>query len=300
MRKLLTKFICFILTLVTCVSFLGGCNLVSVDTERDMKQVVATVKISDDIPEADKIYKKDILMAYINYGYYYQHNQSSTMGTVIESLLKQLINTRIYVQNAIIKFDADEGIYAGNIVDKNKDKWDLERYLTEDDIIDAKYHTYKDMNDFIDNYVEDKPGDKVQDTLFETVRTAPTDAKNAEKELTTAEKQAYIEKGIDKSNRKKAYNEVIKILEINQLLGDDYKGDIRESEYFKSTLNDYYESRLVEKFEKCVTDSARKTVTYDDLKNAFIESYNRQAAMDDAEFVKMLSSASNEAPVFSL
>ena len=82
-------------------------------------------------------------MAYINYGYYYEQ-QGAAMGQIVSSIVSQLINNRVYVQNAINKFDSEDDIYAGKVVDSSKDKWDLERYLTEEEILDAKYHTYKD------------------------------------------------------------------------------------------------------------------------------------------------------------
>lgn len=295
MRNLLKKLTCLALTFTLCVSFLGGCNLVTVDSERDLNQVIATIQIAEDIPE-DKIYKKDVIMAYINYGYYYQQ-QGSEMGQIVEQIVSQLVNNRVYVQNAIDKFDGNDGIYAGKIADSGKDKWDLERYLTAEEILDAKYHTYKDMNDLVDAYVEDKPGDKVQDTLIEEVRTAPTGAANAEKELSDADKQEYINKGIEKNSRKKAYNEVVKVLKVNELLGDGYEGTIETSDYFKQTLKNYEENKIIEKFEKCVKDAARNTVTFDDVKAAYTEKYNAQSALDENGFAAMLDTATADEPV---
>ena len=181
MRKPFVALASLILSLVLSLSFLGGCNLVTVDSERDMNQIVATVKI-DASADADEIKKKDIVMSYINYGYMYEYNYGYSREKVINLILNQLITTRVYVQNAIIKFDADEDIYKGNIVDAQKGKWDMDRYLTEEELIDVEYLTVKDMNDLIKNYVEND-GEKVNDTLIETVRTVPTNAANKEKKL---------------------------------------------------------------------------------------------------------------------
>ena len=109
MRNLLKKLTCLLVTLIMCVSFLGGCNLITTDSERDLNQVIATIKISDDVAE-EHILKKDVVMAYINYGYYYQQ-QGAEMGQIVESIVSQLINNRVYVQNAIDKFNSETGIY---------------------------------------------------------------------------------------------------------------------------------------------------------------------------------------------
>ena len=296
MRNLLKKIACLVMTLIMCVTFFSGCNLVTTDNKRDMNQVVATIKISNDIPKAENIYKKDIVMDYINYGYYYEYYQGMSRSEVMKSIINQLINNRVYVQNAMLAFDKGEAPFD---IEKNtgKDKWDITRYLTEEEITDALYSTYKDMNNLLDNYAEEK-ADKVQDTMIEAVRTAPTDAKNAEKELSIDEKKAYIEKGVDVSgDRRKAFNEVIDLLESNELLGDDYNGALTSTLYYNETLKGYQEQALIEKFEKCVKDDARAKITYQDLKNVYLENYNKQAELDDTAFAEKLSSATASDPV---
>ncbi len=296
MRKIFKTLACLIMSLLMSMTFLGGCNLVSVDNKRDMNQVVATVKISEDVPEAEKIYKKDIVMAYLNYGYYYEY-QGQSRADVIDFIVTQLISNRVYVQNAILKFDTNQGIYAGHIQDATKDKWDIEKYLTAEEKTDAKYSTYKDMNDFIDNYVEDNE-DKINDTLSATVRTVPTNAANKEKELDNGKKLTYIEKGIDVSgDRRKAYNEVVEVLEINELLGDDYNGDLTTTTYFKETLKNYQETKLLEKFEKCITNSVITNLTIADLQEQYKRKYEEQVNMLAADFAEKLSSATSGDPV---
>ncbi|MBR2449274.1 MAG: hypothetical protein IKB30_04030 [Clostridia bacterium] len=296
MRKIFKTLACLIMSLLMSMTFLGGCNLVSVDNKRDMNQVVATVKISEDVPEAEKIYKKDIVMAYLNYGYYYEY-QGQSRADVIDFIVTQLISNRVYVQNAILKFDTNQGIYAGHIQDATKDKWDIKKYLTAEEITDAEYLTYKDMNDFIDNYVEDNE-DKFNDTLSATVRTVPKDAANEEKELDNGKKLTYIEKGIDVSgDRRKAYNEVVEVLEINELLGDDYNGDLTTTTYFKETLKNYQETKLLEKFEKCITNSVITDLTIADLQEQYQRKYEEQENMSAADFAEKLSSATSGDPV---
>ena len=155
------------------------------------------------------------------------------------------------------------------------------------------------MNDFIKNYLEDNE-DKFNDTLSATVRTVPTDAANEEKELDNGQKLTYIAKGIDvnsSADRRKAYNEVVEVLEINELLGDDYNGDLKTTTYYKETLKSYQESKLLEKFEKCITDKARSTLTFDNLKEQYSRKYTEQLNMNEADFAEKLSSATSGDPI---
>lgn len=299
MRKMFKKLTCLALTLVMCVSFLGGCNLITTDSERDLNQVIATIQINAESPK-EEILKKDVVMAYINYGYYYQQ-QGSEMGEIVKSIVSQLINNRVYVQNAVNKFDSNSGVYAGMVVDSSKEKWDLTRYLTAEEIIDIEYHTYKDVDELITAYDENKPGDKVQDTLIEEVRTAPTAKETDAHDHGDVDMDKFIKNCKDtdfnKSDRKKAYNEVIEVLDVNELLGKDYDGKIENSDYFKKTLKNYQENEIIDKFEKCIKSDARSKVTFADVENAYLEKYNAQLALDENGFATMLDSASADAPV---
>lgn len=152
MRKILVTVASLIMTLVMSMSFLG-CNLVTTDNAKNMNQVIATVQITEDAP-VDKIYKKEIVMSYLNYGYIYEQNYGYTREQVMKLIIDQLITTRVYVQHAIVMFGTtdENNMYYGNVVNKDKGVWDLERYLTEDEIIDAVYSAKKDMNAIIKSY----------------------------------------------------------------------------------------------------------------------------------------------------
>ncbi|MBE5754529.1 MAG: hypothetical protein E7340_04275 [Clostridiales bacterium] len=296
MKKILVAVVSLVMTLVMSMTFLGGCNLVTVDNERNMNQVIATVKIAADAPE-ENIYKKEVAMSYINYGYIYEQSYGYTRERVINLIVNQLITTRVYVQNAIIQFNnADSSsIYYGNVVNEDKGTWDLDRYLTEDEIIDAEYMTKKDMNSMIHGYMEGHDHG-VTDTIVGEVRAVPTDAANKEKELTNAQKQAYKIDTNSSTDRRAAYNEVIELLEQNELLGN-YDGSIESTAYYKDSLKSYKENTIVEKFEKAINDAARKSVTYEDLQNVYENNFNTQSEMSDSEFAEKLSSATAEDPV---
>lgn len=301
MRKIFITIASFLMSFVMCLGFLGGCGLISVDGEKDMNQVIATVKISDSLEKEEKILKKDIVMAYLNYGYMYEYNYGYTRDKVINMIVDSLISNRVFVQYAMQKFNAD-GLVVDNTVE---DVWNIDRYLTngtvdveDNEILDAKYSAYKDMNNLITSYMDVE--DKVQDAMPEAVRTVPTGAANAEKELTAAEKNAYVQKGIDDGDdnleRKKAFNKVIDLLDNNELLGD-YTDDLTQTTYYQETLKNYKEQKLLEKFEKGIKDAARANVNFSDLEEVYASRYESQSDMSAADFAEKLSSATASDPV---
>ncbi len=295
MRKIMLTIATALLTIVMCLSSLVGCNLVTVDNKRDMNQVVATVQIED--APVETIYKKDMIIAYLNY-YYQLEQQGYSRAQTFETIIENLVNNRVFVQYAM-KYFSDKGMGDAN------DKWNIEKYLTDgsvdpedNELLDAKYSAYKDMNDLIDSYVTDKEGDKVGDTYSETVRVVPTGATN-DVELTAAEKTQYINKGIDVTERRKAFSDVINVLKSNDLLGDgEYKNnDITTTTYYKETINGYYEQALIAKFEKTITTEARAKVTLEMVNGEYERLYNIQKGYSNKEFVTALDSVSAQSPI---
>ena len=99
MKKKLIAIASFIMSLVMSVACLGGCNLITTDVNKDMKQVVATVSIENGVK--DNVYKQDIIVDYLNYGYYYVEYQQYSMEDTINLIVKSRTNTLILVQNAM-------------------------------------------------------------------------------------------------------------------------------------------------------------------------------------------------------
>lgn len=307
MKKKLVAFVAVIMSVFLSFTALTGCNLITVDNERDMNQVVATVNIGNEGVKTDEILKRDMVMMYLNYGS--SLSSSYSQSQIFEILISQLINNRILVQSAMKSFEDDESFPKNT----TKDKYDAARYLTTEDktvgeeitelsdVNEAKYQTIKSINDLIDNYVEDVE-EKVGDTLSEDIRTTPTDAAN--KELTAKEKSDYIAKGVDTGindkKRRKAYNNVLKLLESNSLLGDDYVSDITQTTYYKELLDSSYESILIEKYEDTLKAQARAKVTYQMLEDKYVEMYEGQQndyGNNETDFASALSSATADNPV---
>ncbi len=292
MRKLLIKLASMVLVFVMGVTSLVGCGLVTTDTERDMNQVIAAIQIDESAPE-DVILKKDIVMAYINYGYIYEQQYGYSTVDTFNLIIDSLVNNRVLVQSVIKEqYDSAKG-------------WEVENYLSDDAKLEAKYTAIKAMNDVIESYKTQEDEDKA-DTLWDTIRTVPDNAANKEKDVDKAD---YVAKGVimeDTAEFRKAYNKVIELLRQNELLGDDYKvNDITTSDYYKQTLKDAQETELLTAYQKKIKDEviakfvkdSSGNVTLDKLNTAYVEKRDEQKELSNADLVSLFSSATSSEPI---
>lgn len=291
MKKRLIKLITLILSVVIGIAGLSGCRLVTKNSERDLDQIVATVNVNQE----ENIYKKDLVMGYMNYGYVYMQYYGYTAEKVYTLILNNLVDNRIIVQVAYEQFENT------SVKDNTKAQFTPERYLDEEEITEAKYNTYKSLNDLLDSYSKDNSYAETKDTLYLDVRTVPTDAVNAEKDV---DKAAYVENidknGFDVSSdtyKRAAFNKVIELLKDANLLGNDYKGDLRETEYFKLLLKSNYENEIVENYEESVLDEIKASVSYENLQALYQEKLNAQKEWSNSDFVSALKSASATSPI---
>ena len=153
MKRFLVSIAALVLAIVMCFSTLAGCNLITVNNERNLNQVVATVQIEEDAP-LDKIYKKDMALAFMNYGYMYVQYYGYTQAQTYQMILDSLVQSRVFVQYAMKAFDKGVAPFAITIEkeDENKGVWDVTKYLTAEEELEARYNTIKAMNDLIDSY----------------------------------------------------------------------------------------------------------------------------------------------------
>ncbi len=278
MRKILASIISLALSLIVCLSTLSGCNLVQTDSKKDMNQVVATVQIAGD---KAYIYKKDLIMSYMN-KYYQYEQQGQSRAQVFDMMVSELIQSRVLVQSAILHFAGE-----------NATDWQAKTYLDDKERKEALYYTYRDINSLIDAYDGDREEDGLQDDYDGVVRVAPTgafdDNGNLIKQPSEGEIDAYIQKGIDVSGRLKAYNALIKALKNNELLGDEYDGsNITTTEYYNDVLTLYYEKALVENYEQEIMAQARANVTYEKLQAKYKEIYDDQKELTPDKFAEKL------------
>ncbi len=290
MRKFFVKIITLMLISVLCMSTLFGCKLITTNNERDMQQLVATIKIED--APVKNIYKSDVIVAYGNY-----ISNSGDYNTATSELFEQVIDSLI--QNAVLvqysmKYFAEKPDFAG-------EKWKLETYLDEDEKRDCLYNTYLKMEDFIEDYIKDKPEDAVGDTYTGTVRVTPTGAQ-VSTEVSVDRKDNYIanfEQDVITKNPN-AFVKAINALKANDLLGDyKYDNKVENIEYFKQMLTAYQESMLVEKLQEDIEKTARSVIEYEDVVNEYKRIYQEQEDWSSNDFKVGFESVSAKSPILN-
>lgn len=293
MKKKLAMIIATILSVLMCFSVLAGCNIVTINNEKDMTQVVAEVDILNGA-KVKQIKKRDMIVAYLNYGYYYAYS-GYTQAQVFDMIIENLVGTEIMLQYIMNEYES-----SGKVANSNKAKYTAARYLGGDDLIDAEYDAISSVNALIDGYVDEDP--TYQDAYSEKVRAIPSGAVNDEEEKTPQQKQDYIDEGIFDvgvgEERHKAYNKVIRYLKNNGVLGN-YKSDIKETTYYNDLLVSYQETKLLEVYSEEYTDNYRKNVNYASLENKYAEMYSAQKnnSITASKYEEALSGATVEKPV---
>lgn len=297
MKKRFSAIASFILALIMSLSILGGCNIITTDNEKDMNQVIATVRIDDTIDtNICDIYKREIVMMYLNYGYIYVQNYGMTTSEVFELLINDQIEQKIILQSAMKDFDA--GVY-GNIVNEEENKWELKRYLTGPELIECEYKARKEIDALIDSYEYEEDAPK-SDVLNDSLRTVPTDATVYVKELTPDEQDAYNKKGFDidsSKERRDAFNSVINLFEVNGFVGDAFDGTIESTKYYKETVANYIENQIIIKYQRLASAKERSEFTFEDLEHEFEEKLEEQKNYTESEYATALENASVASPV---
>lgn len=281
MKRIFTLIISLVLVMVFMLTTLAGCNLIKTDSEKDMNQVVATIKIADDIDE-EKIYKKDLLLSYINTYYVYEQSYGYSREEVFEMIVKNTIESKVLVQSAILYFAEKDNVIG---------PWTAEKFLSQDEITSATYAAYKSINDLIDSYADEhEHEEKVQDSIMGTVRPVPAGAVNDE-EVSIEEMAAYVQEGIDVVERRAQFNLMVKALKSNSLLGDDFDGsNILTTDYYKNLYKSYCEEELIVNYEQELSKAIRDQASYDKVKQAYAEIYNAQKELMLNDFITTANS----------
>jgi hypothetical protein len=298
MKKRLITFLALIMSLVMSVCFLQGCGIITVNSERDMKQVVATVSIDDEI--SSDIIKREVIVAYLNYGSMYTqagHSMADAFGHIIDGL----ISDEIMFQNAMKEMEDKVAPFDGDgFINESYAKWNVKRYLTGPEDIEAIYQTKLTINEILDTYDKSKNPELKEDTLTETVRTVPTGATKYVKELSDGEKIDYVNTDFDitsSTERRQAFNKFISLLEVNNLVGDEFDGTVESTEYYKTSLATFYEAAIVGKYRDTIYKAEREKFTFEVLEKAYTERYEEQKAWSNAEFINALSNAQAGKPI---
>ena len=127
MKKILAMIVTFLMAVVMCFSAFG-CNITSINSEKDNAQVVAEVNVLGDDYKTAKITKQDMVIAYYSYGYYYAYYGYS-MEDIFNMIIENLVGTEIMMQTIMDEYEKDDTFV------KNTDKaqYTIERYLKSEE-----------------------------------------------------------------------------------------------------------------------------------------------------------------------
>lgn len=297
MKKKLIAFVSLIMALLVSVVSLGGCNLVTTNVEKDMQQTVATVSLENGV--SDNVTKQELIMDYLNYGNYYVQYQGYTLEQAFDMIVENRVNTLLLYQNAMKQLDA-KGEYADD--KQNLSKWNPERYLEEEDIVEIKYEIYSSIEETLQVFADEEKKTTVKDTFTTTSRPTPANATNKEEEV---DKGAFVTRvettGFEvDGDYRTAFNKFINYLKNNNLLGSDYQaGKIATTDFYKKNYKSQMQTKVLEIYRELLTkeEQAKSQFGYDAMATLFEQEYAKQTEWSNAEFESALQSASFSSPM---
>ncbi|MBE7091499.1 MAG: hypothetical protein E7363_06290 [Clostridiales bacterium] len=215
-KRLLALFLVLSLAMGTLFT-LTGCALISKDEERDLNQVVATVKVND---RTDNITKRELISSFNQYGYTYMYYYGMSAEATLDLLLDQLVNRKIVVQKAeTILPEMNAGTIIGN---------PLEKYLSQNQINTIKKKANETINSAIEGYLEKDEEEETEDTEeTEEIRTTPTYEDDGEEEVVLESEIPEVDKDSTKAI-KTAYAQFEKDLKKNYYTYETYYASVVE------------------------------------------------------------------------
>lgn len=187
-----------------------GCNYVLTDSEKDLKQVVATVRIKDTLAEdaeyknvanavdtiiggEAEIYKSDLISYYLSVGYQYVENYGYSMKDTINMLLDGLVSREIMIQYAVAYYlntdstktqeghDAfvkqeklDAGEKLAKLYEAHPEVLTYKYFLDEDEFKLTEYTLKKSLNNSLDSLEKSIIKAEEETTTDTEARTLPT------------------------------------------------------------------------------------------------------------------------------
>ncbi len=233
MKKFITKILSLVLTVVLSIGFFSGCDLVTTDTEADMALTIATVQLEG--MNKDEIKKSELVSAFNTSGYLYVYYYGYTESEAYKTILEEIVNNRIIVQQAkqslttatttlknekgyfVLAKEATNKTSIDNVlciknykgedmttIDKNAD---VINFLTEYEVLKAKYTALKSIDSYIESYkdIEDEEHNHNHETLALTPRatlTIETEAEGNEWEIKNDDELKVITEDYLKSFKK--------------------------------------------------------------------------------------------------
>ncbi len=233
MKKLITKILSLVLALSMSIGFFSGCDLVTTDTEADMQLTIATVQLEG--MKKDEIKKSELVSSFNTSGYlyvlYYGYTESETYNMIFEDLVKNRIvvqQAKLSLTTATTTLKNDKGYFlsAKEAVDKTsidnmltivnyegKDMTTIDKnadvinFLTEYEVLKAKYNALKNIKSLIDSYKdsEEEEHNHDHDTISLTPRatlTVETEVEGNEWEIKNDDELKVVTEEYKKSFKK--------------------------------------------------------------------------------------------------
>lgn len=306
--------------LAACIALsatFAGCSQISTDNKLDMEQVIARVDIfkADNFPERLSAYssaagtadilKRDLVSAYISYGY--SNAGSSSSAEIFNSLVDSLVSNAVVTQYCIIELLADKAETQPDILSQYLACGDeISKYETllgkdSDAVKIAQYSLYSFINSKLDGkektLIEEEKGYAGTDT-----RTTPTNLETEQDDYYPRkgneldynvytgfegylldQSGAYMDDAIEgttRAFRRRAYDDYIQDLRTNYLI-DESEENVADvlslkatktqyASYLKAQIvseyNDLYEAELKEALKS--GDSSYVQSVYDELLNS--------------------------------
>ena len=206
MKKFLAKLTALVLTLSFAIGIFAACDWITVNSDRDLSQIVATVRIADDI-DAQDLTKRELRTRFMSYEYQYVYYYGYTAAQAYKLALDNLVRNRVVVQKARIelanlyndslgknaaelddftKYFVENALAGTNRINYKSGEVtvkttvpekgaaeDLAQYLTEYEYKRVYYNVRRSLNGMIDAYTDEEEEEE-KETITYTARTAPT------------------------------------------------------------------------------------------------------------------------------
>ncbi len=304
MKKVFSKIIVAIVSIIMCLSIFVGCDWIQVDQDKDMAQIIASVQISDEV-DKDDIYKRELVSGFLSYGFQYVYYYGYTTSQAYEIVLEDLVKNRIIVQQARVelaktynsirlKNDADltdfEKYFKANatagdsdISAKSNDIESLKKYLTEYEIGYCYYQARKTVNDAIDTYVEEEEEEEETEDVTYDERTAPTqeeqdtDTEEALRKATPTVDDYDVANVVLKLEEDALKNQYQNLYDLNVAIYNNYKIEIpnEKKKAYSSLIQYLRESGLIDSDESydytTDTDNVLKYTYFEDILTTQLE-----------------------------
>ena len=315
---------------VLALGALAGCDLVSVDLQKDYQQVIAEVDITKgedfasggkyaayaDAIESSSIVKRDLVASFMNVGYLYVESYGYSYEEAYDLIKNSLVNRAIYLQYAQVYF-FESGDYtvegyeaAVNAAEEgDKDIAGLAYFLDEEEIAKAEYDVKVSLNTAIDS-LETSIIKFEDEHDHDEARTTPTGVDTVNEDFVDPAYKVYtgsnsasdcgsyetVERSTP-STRTRAYKRLLANLNSYGLIQKgENTSDVTALSYYQIQRRNTYEDAVIDKLGEAFEAEAEKGITEEWVKAKYDEtlaSQQRTFSSDTTSFESALDSVSD-------